>query len=125
MKEGESYHNFHRLPELHQTVLERCTSEQQTSPRVEPEQRLPSLRSEVLDVMSLVKDQVVPRFASEHAFIGEDDLIRRDADVERIRRVPAFALFFPLLHVAVIREDFKPRKELFELLHKWVERVRL
>ena len=45
-------------------------------PSVEAEERLPSLRPEVLDMVRLVEDHVVPRLATEHVLIGEDELVR-------------------------------------------------
>ena len=43
----------HERPQLHQTVLERCARQKQSSLTLEVKQSLPSLRFEVFDVLSL------------------------------------------------------------------------
>jgi hypothetical protein len=57
------HQKVHQRPELHQVVLQRRAGQQQAVLRLEGQQRLPPLRLEVLDVMRLVEDQVVPRLA--------------------------------------------------------------
>lgn len=51
---------------------------------VEVEQRLPALRFEVLDVLSLIQDQVFPILASKGLVILQHQLIGGDADMEGI-----------------------------------------
>jgi hypothetical protein len=68
--------------------------------------------------MSLVENEIVPWFAPEHALVRKDNLVRRNADMERIGRVPTLALLLALLHVAIIREHFEAGKELFEFLQR-------
>lgn len=82
---------------------------------VEAEQGLPALRAEVLDVVSFVEDEVVPRFASEDVLIGEDELVRSDADVEGVLGVPSLSLLLSLLLSSVVHHELEPRQELAEL----------
>ncbi len=54
------HEEVHQGPQLHQRVLQRGAREQQPAPRRKRKQRLPTLRFEVLDVVGLVQDEVVP-----------------------------------------------------------------
>lgn len=54
------HEKVHEAPELEQRVLQWRAGEQQAPPRAEGQQSLPALRLVVLDVVRLIKDQVVP-----------------------------------------------------------------
>ena len=56
---------------------------------VEIEKALPALGLEVLDVLGLIQDQVAPGLASERLVILKNQLVGRDAHVERIRLGPS------------------------------------
>jgi hypothetical protein len=62
----------HETPELHHVILQRCASEQESSLGVEPQQSLPSLGPEVLDVLSFIQDHVVPFLPSEGKVVLND-----------------------------------------------------
>jgi len=61
--------------QLHEVVLQRSTGEEQAVSSVEAEEGLPPLRAEVLDVMRLIEDHVMPRLATEHELIRENELV--------------------------------------------------
>lgn len=76
-------------------------------PRVEAEERLPPLRPEVLDVVSLVENHVVPRLAAKDMLVREDELVGGHADVKRVLAVPASALLLALLLGPVVGENLE------------------
>lgn len=59
---------------------------------VEVQQALPALRLEILDVLSLVQNQVPPGLSSERLVILQHQLVRSDAHVESIRLRPALRI---------------------------------
>ena len=63
--EDMGHQEVHQGPEFHQIVLERGAGEQQAPITLEIQQQLPSLGLEVFDVMSLVKNEVLPLFPPE------------------------------------------------------------
>jgi hypothetical protein len=95
--------------------LQRSAGQEKSVTSVEAEQGLPTLRAEILDVVSFVEDEVVPRFASEDVLIGEDELVRSDADVEGVLGVPSLSLLLSLLLSSVVHHELEPRQELAEL----------
>lgn len=95
-----------QTPQLHQVVLQRRTREQQSFLSFEPQQGLPPLTPEVLDVVRLVQDHVNPIFPSEDVLIGQHDLVRRDAHLEVMLGVPTDPFLLALLLVAVVCQDF-------------------
>jgi hypothetical protein len=103
-----------QTPQLHKIVLERRARQQQPALCLKPQQGLPPLRAKVLDVVRLVQDHVDPRLAPEDVLVGDDDLVRRDADLPRVLGEPADALLLPLLLVAVIRKDLEAWEKLLE-----------
>lgn len=58
--EDVGHEEMHQRPQLHQAVLQRGAREQQPPLRVESQERLPPLALEVLDVLGLVQDEMVP-----------------------------------------------------------------
>ena len=58
--EDVGHEEVHEGPQLHEVVLQRCAGEQEAPPAAEVEQELPPLALEVLDVLRLVEDEVVP-----------------------------------------------------------------
>lgn len=78
------HQKVHQRPELHQRVLERRAGEKEPALRVEVEQRLPPLGSEVLDILGLVQDEVLPLFAAESDLVLNNNLVGSDAHVERV-----------------------------------------
>ena len=62
--------------------------------------------------MSLVEDEVVPRFPPEDVLIGENELVRSDADVESVLGVPSSSLLLSVSLVSVVGHDFKTGEEL-------------
>jgi len=62
--------------------------------------------------VSLVENEVVPRFPPEDVLIGEDELVRRDADVESVLGVPSSTFLLPISLVSVVGHDFEAGEEL-------------
>ena len=58
--EDIGHEEVHEGPQLHEVVLQRRAGEQEAPPAAEVEQQLPPLALEVLDVLRLVEDEVVP-----------------------------------------------------------------
>lgn len=54
------HEEVHERPELHEAVLQRGTGEEEPPLGVERQERLPALALEILDVLGLVQDEVVP-----------------------------------------------------------------
>lgn len=73
--------------------------------------------------MRLIENHVVPGLASEDMLISQDDLIRGDADMEAVGRIPAFSFLLSLSLVAVVGKDLEAGQELLEL-HFPVEHLR-
>lgn len=103
-----------QTPQFHEVVLKRRAGEQQSSRRLEPKQRLPALRSKVLDVVRLVEDHVHPVLPAEDVLIGQHDLVGRDAHLPGVLRVPTLSLLLALLLVAIVREDLETGEEFLE-----------
>ncbi len=106
---------MHKGPKLHHIVLEGGACQKETSPGVEPEQRLPPLTLKVFDVLSLIKHHVVPLLASEHEVVLDDQLVRCDANMERIVFAPALSFQFSLLLTSEIGEHLQRRTPPLEL----------
>lgn len=79
------------------------------------QKRLPSLASEVLDVMRFVQYHVTPVFSPEDVLIRKDNLVRCYANLPGILGVPSHTLLFPFFLVSVIGEYLHTRQEFFEL----------
>jgi hypothetical protein len=101
--------------ELHEVVLQRSSSQEKSVTSIETKEGLPSLGAEVFDVMSFVEDKVVPGFAPEDVLIGENELIRSDADMESVLRIPTFSLLLSFLLSTVVNHEFETGKEFAEL----------
>jgi hypothetical protein len=67
-----------KRPKLHQTILQRSTSQKQSPLRIEVYQRLPPLALKVFNILCLVQNQVVPLLSFEGEGILDDKLIRCD-----------------------------------------------
>ena len=112
----ESRHEkVHERPQFHETVLQRSSGEQKSSLCVEMQQNLPSLRLEVLNVVSFVEHHIDPLLATKHRHIPHCQLIRGDAHLERCCLRPSFPLLLvlniakcanlPLLRRSKVREN--------------------
>jgi len=82
---------------------------------VEIEQSLPSLRSEVLDVVGFIKDHIFPPFTLEDLLIVDDKLIRGDTYMPSILFIPTFSFLFTLFRIAVVGENFEAGSPFLEL----------
>ena len=80
---------MHKGPELHHVVLKRGTSKKKSSFGVKPEHRLPSLTLEVLDILSFVKDHIVPFLSTESEVVLNYELVRGDTNMEGVVFAPA------------------------------------
>ena len=69
------HQEVHERPELHHIILQGCASQQKSTLGVEAKECLPALRLEILDVLGLVEDHVVPLLAAEGEVILNDELI--------------------------------------------------
>ncbi len=87
--EDVRHEEVHERPELHEVVLERGAGEEEAALGLEVEEGLPALGLEVLDVLGLVKDEVLPLLASEGGVVLDDELVAGDADVEGVGFCPA------------------------------------
>lgn len=67
-------------------------------------------------MVSFVKDEILPCLSTKDMLIGQDDLVRGDADVKVVFRIPTNTLLFPLLLIPVVRENLEARKEFLEFL---------
>src|SRR5438552_18053385 len=76
--------------------------------RIEIEQRLPPLRSEIFDIVCLVENHVLPAFSTEYLLIVDDELIRRYAYMPCIFLIPPFPFLLSLFGIAVVCQDFEP-----------------
>lgn len=83
--------------------------------RIEIEQCLPSLRSKVFDIMSLIENHVFPTFSAEYLLVVDDKLIGSNADMPCILFIPTFPFLLALFGVAVIGENFETRSPFLEL----------
>src|SRR5208282_3802867 len=81
---------------------------------VEIEQSLPSLRSKIFDVMSLIENHVFPTFSTEYLLVVDDKLVRSNADMPCILFIPTFPFLLPLFCIAVISENFETWSPLLE-----------
>lgn len=75
---------MHERPELHHIVLKRSSCQQKPSLSVKSEKSLPSLRPEIFDILSFIKDHVVPLLSSKCKVILDNKLVTGNADVERV-----------------------------------------
>lgn len=102
-------------PQLGQVVLQGCAGEQQPAVGLEVEQDLPALRLEVLNVLSLVQDHVVPFLASEYRVVGHSDLVAGNADMETVEFRPALPLLLALFGRPEVGHDLEGRTPALEL----------
>ena len=65
--------------------------------------------------MSLVQDHVIPLLPPQDRSILEGKGVRSDADVEVILVVPPLPKLPSTFGVAIVAQDFEPRKELLKL----------
>lgn len=96
---------MHERPQLHHVILQGCSRQEQPPPRVESEEGLPALTLEILDVLGLVQNHVIPLFASEDKVVLNHQLVRRDAHMERVIFAPALALELTFLLCPEVSED--------------------
>lgn len=74
---------------------------------LEVEEDLPALGLEVLDVLSLIQDHIVPLLAAEDGVVSHCDLIAGDADVETVQLRPPLPLQLTLLRRPEIGHDLE------------------
>ena len=113
--EDVRHEEVHERPQLHEVVLQRRAREQQAALRVEVEQRLPALGLEVLDVVRLVQDHVVPPLPPECARVLHDQLVGGDADVVAVGLGPARPQALARLGRAEVRQHLEDRAEALQL----------
>ena len=94
--------------------MEGCAGQKESPLGVETEQGLPPLTLEVLDVLSLVEDHVVPFLSPEREVILDHELVRCNANVERVVFAPTMPLDFSLFLSTKISEDLESWAPLFE-----------
>mmetsp|Transcript_61333 Transcript_61333/g.147631 ORF Transcript_61333/g.147631 Transcript_61333/m.147631 type:complete len:212 (+) Transcript_61333:1973-2608(+) len=96
-----------KRPQLHEVVLQRRAREKDSTLCAEAKKDLPALRLEVLDVVRLVEDHVLPALAAKHLLVLHDHFVRGDADVEGVGLGPPLALQLALLLAAVVRKHLE------------------
>ena len=112
--EDVGHQEMHETPQLHHVVLQWCSCDQESSLGVEPQEGLPSLRLEILYVLSLIQDHVVPLFSPEGKVVLDHQLVRGDTDVEGVLLAPAMSLDLSLLLGAEVGEDLEAWAPLFK-----------
>ena len=103
--------------------MQRSSCQQEPAHAGEVQQELPPLGFEVLDVLSLVQDEILPLEPSEGAVVLNDQLVARDTNVECVLFGPTNSLQSPLLLTAVVDEDLEAGAPLL-YLHLPVEHHR-
>ena len=83
---------MHEGPKLHDIILQGGSSQQKSPFGIEPEQGLPPLAFEVLNVLGLIQDHIVPLLSSEGKMVLNYQLVRGDAHMERVFLAPALSL---------------------------------
>ncbi len=73
-----------KRPQLSQVVLKRCASQQEPAMGLEVEKYLPSLRLKVFNVLSLVKNHIIPFLSSENRVVCNSNFIACNADMKTI-----------------------------------------
>lgn len=105
---------MHERPQLHDIVLERRPRQQQPPLGIEAQQGLPPLTFEILYVLRLVQNHIVPLLAPEGEMVLDHEFVRGDANVERIVFAPAVPLDLPLLLRAEVSKDLEARAPFLE-----------
>ena len=103
--EDLGHQEMHEGPQLHDIILQGGTSEQESPFGVEPEQGLPPLAFEVLDVLGLVQDHIVPFLPPEGKVVLNYELVRGDAHMEGVVLAPAVSLDLSLFLGSEIGQD--------------------
>ena len=65
--------------------------------------------------MCFVENHVLPSLASKDVLIGQYDLVRGDAHLKAVLRVPTNTAVLPFLLIAVVGENLHAREEFLEL----------
>ena len=89
--------------------------QQQPAKAGEVQEQLPTLGLEVLNVLRLVEDEVLPLEPSEAAVILDDQLVAGDANVKGILLGPTLSLHPPILLRAVVDEHLEGGAPLLDL----------
>lgn len=82
---------------------------------LEIEQRLPTLRLEVLDIMRLVENKVLPLLSPKRGMILNNEFITSDAHMKGIGLAPSLSLESTLTLRAVVGENLESGRPLLEL----------
>ncbi|KAH6603254.1 hypothetical protein Trco_008029 [Trichoderma cornu-damae] len=116
-------------PQLLHVVLDGGAGEQQAVPAVEAEQALPAGAGRALDGLGLVENHVLPSHLLEVGHVGDDELVRRDADVEGrvlavrgVLPVPELPEHLSVAGAPPVREDLELGDELCDFLLPVVQR---
>jgi hypothetical protein len=80
----------------------------------EVEKNLPALRLEILNVMSLVQDHVIPLFSTKNGMVSNCYLVRCYADVEAVEFRPTFTFLFALFGGAEVGHYLEGRTPTLE-----------
>lgn len=83
---GEQCSILEKSPKLVKVVLERGTSDEETGTRVEDTDDLGEHRVDVLDAVSLVDEDVLPRKLLERRLLAQAELVGGDENVEVLRK---------------------------------------
>jgi hypothetical protein len=113
--ENLRHQEVHQTPKFHHVILQGRPSEEQPPLSVKAKESLPPLTLEVLDVLGLIKDHIIPLLTSEGEVILNHKLVRGYADMEAILFGPAMALDLSLFLASKVGKNFKGRTPLLEL----------
>lgn len=64
---------------------------------LEVEKNLPTLGLEVFDILSLIKNHIVPFFSSKDRMVSHSYLIACDTNMKSVQFRPSFSFLFSLL----------------------------
>ena len=104
-------------------VLNWSSGQQKPIPAMEPKQRLPAHTGRVLDILSLIKNHILPLDTLEVLLILGDELVAGDQDVERSVLVvtdlflaPEFSKGCSVFDITPVWEGLQAWNEASELL---------
>ena len=114
-REQIRHEEMHQRPEFHQRVLQRRAGEKQTTLGVKVQQRLPTLRFEILDVLRFVENEILPFLSTERFGVLQHEFVRGDADVKGVDLRPALTFELPFFHRAVVGQNLERGTPFLEL----------
>ena len=98
----------------HQVVLKRSACQKQSAQAGEIQEQLPALGFEVLDVLCLVQNEILPLEPSKAAVVLDNQLVAGDTNVEGILFGPTLTFHPPVLLGAVIDKYLEGGAPLFD-----------